>query len=114
MDPITETINISIEFGQTAEISLTTTTVASNTYETTGTIYLPAFYSAYNHLVVIASFTLFLFIGSAMKKPTSFILAWIGLTMAGAFSHGNVYWSFLVLAMLAAFTLYLMIRNQED
>lgn len=106
MDPITETTQISLAFSQTANISLTTLTMATNTFSTTGTIYLPYPFLAYEPITTLASFLLFLFIGVMLGKPTSFIIAWIGLMLFGIFSIENAYWSYSLLVVLSGFTLY--------
>ena len=105
-EPITETIHITIEFSKTASVNLTTTTVITGTYQTEGTVYLPYLYTTFNPMIVITSFILFTAIGVMMKKPTSFIIAWIGFVITGVLSDIPIYYSYVAIAMIALFMMY--------
>lgn len=102
---ITETIRVSIEFSHTAEISVTTTTI-SNTYTTTGTIYVPYPWAAHEPVIVAASLALFLYIGSSFGKPTLATIAWLGLLLVGFFSLSGPWWQFIIIQLMAAGVLY--------
>lgn len=106
-----ETITITIEFSQTAAIHAST--VCSQTCATTGIIFLPFPWSAFNPIAVLASLLIFLSIGVAMKKPTSFILAWVGLTLTGIFSQDGIYWYFTAILLITLFMLYHLFRLQK-
>jgi hypothetical protein len=117
MNPITETYQILILFSNTAKISATTTTVATNTYATIGEIYLPYPHAIFDPIAVLASMLLFLLVGMGIKKPTSFAILWIGLLFSGVLSQGQyqgVYWAFALFAILTTFIIYQFFKNIQD
>lgn len=113
MTPITETYYITIAFSQTSSISLTTQTI-SDTYVTTGVVYIPYVWSGFNPYVVLASLMILLAVGVSMKKPTAFILIWIGLLISGVFFQTSIFVQFAVLLVTASFMIYKMLVMRDE
>jgi len=111
---ITETTVVSIEWSNTAAVSLTTTTIETNTYRTEGYIYIPYPYSVFDPISVLASFLIFLAVGTAMHKPTSFIIAWFALVVLGIFSHGSAYIAYTIILLMSAFFVYRFLKKTKE
>lgn len=111
MDPITETISVTLEFSNTAFISITTTTVTTNTFQTQGTIYIPYLYNMFDPIAILASFLVFGLVGVMLKKPTTFIIAWIGFLFSGIFNQGGIYWIWVTIMMITFMVLYHLFRE---
>lgn len=112
MTPITETYLIDLVFSATSSISISTQTI-SDTYVTTGTVYLPFPWASLNPYIVLASLLVIMAVGVSFKKPTVFAIIWIGLLVSGIFFQAGIYTQFTVLLLSALFLIYktLAMRN---
>jgi microcystin-dependent protein len=109
MEPITNTTTIGLILTNTLGISISTIPVTTNTTVTTGTLYLPfTLYQAVNYdpYRILSSLTIFLAIGVMIKKPTAFIIAWLGLTLFGIFSLPGVFWYWTAIMLISLFMLF--------
>jgi len=113
MEPITETINISLAITNTTGISISRIPV-SNTLHTTGFIYLPNWVGNFDPIAVIASLMIFIIVGAVMRKPTLFVISWFGLSILGVFSQSGIYWVFITIVMVAAVVIYLFFRHTQE
>jgi len=113
MEPITETINISLAITNTTGISISRIPV-SNTLHTTGFIYLPNWVGNFDPIAVMASLMIFIIVGAVMRKPTLFVISWFGLSILGVFSQSGVYWVFITIVMVAAVVIYLFFRHTQE
>ena len=112
MEPITETINISLAITNTTGISISRIPV-SNTLHTTGYIYLPGWVLNFDPIAVMASLAVFILVGAVMRKPTLFVIAWFGLSILGVFSQSGIYWIFITVVMVTAVVIFLFIRHSQ-
>jgi hypothetical protein len=112
MEPITETIQIAIEFSNTTAISLSTHTI-SDTYVTEGTVYIPYLWSSFDPIRILSSLMIFLAIGVMMKKPTAFLIAWASLTIFGVFSQPGIYWYWTGILLCTLFMLYHLFNSAK-
>jgi len=113
MEPITETINISLAITNTTGISISRIPI-SNTLHTTGFIYLPNWVGNFDPIAVMASLMIFIIVGAVMRKPTLFVISWFGLSILGVFSQSGIYWVFITIVMVAAVVIYLFFRHTQE
>ena len=112
MEPITETIDISLAITNTTGISISRIPV-SNTLHTTGYIYLPGWVLNFDPIAVMASLAVFILVGAVMRKPTLFVISWFGLSILGVFSQSGIYWIFITVVMVTAVVIFLFIRHSQ-
>ena len=94
MTPITESIRYTIELSNANVVSLSTRTI-SDTYVTTGTIFVnPLALFAMDPILFVASFLVFMIVGAASQKPTMYMIVWLGCLVAGIFQWSN--WGLMV------------------
>ena len=99
MTPITESLKITIELSNSNVVSLATKTI-SDTYVTTGTIFLnPLSLLVMDPILFVASFLIFIIVGAAAQKPSMYMIVWLGCLVAGIFQWGN--WGLMIGAVTA-------------
>jgi hypothetical protein len=60
----------------------------------------------FNPLAVLAWLMVFIMVGIAIGKPTSFIIAWSGLAITGVFNAVPIYAQWSLFLLIVAFMLY--------
>jgi microcystin-dependent protein len=85
--------------------TMTTTLSGTHNYATGVLSFNP--FIQFEPIRTLAAFMILLFIGVGLQKPTSFIIAWIGLALFGIFSYNiPIYWYWVCLLLSTAFIMY--------
>ena len=114
----TSTIMLPINYTITAIISNTnlftmTTITSTSRYTSTGIISFNPF-TPFEPIRTLTAFMILLFIGVGLQKPTSFIIAWIGLALFGIFSYNiPIYWYWTCLMLSTAFIMYRFFNSMK-
>jgi len=106
---ITDRYNITIVLSNTNLISVTTT-LSGTTYTNTGTVFVNPFF-AFDPLNMLAWFMIFVAVGVGIRKPTSFIIAWIGMAIIGVFNIDPIYGQWTLFLLVTGFVLYHLYRR---